>query len=179
MIEVWKDIRGYEGEYQVSNLGRVRSLDRIEIITDSLGRQYKRVLKGKLLSPNDNGSGYLTVQLGRKGGRHYIHRLVAEHFVDNPLSLPEINHIDNDTKNNTADNLEWVTRKQNICHMVKQNRHQKGSNHYRAKLNELLVIEIKQMLKQGISEKYIASKYGVKQATINDIKHKRTWKHVV
>jgi len=177
MTEIWKDIRGFEGKYQISNLGRVRSLDRFEIVTNPRGK-FKRFRKGKILSLNDNGHGYLTVKLGRKGGRHYVHRLVAEHFVDNPLNLPEINHIDNNTKNNVASNLEWTTRQDNILHMVKQNRQSKGSDRPKAKLKESDVVKIKEMLRQGMDITQIAERYKVHPTTIKDIRDNRTWKHV-
>ena len=106
MEEIWKDINGYEGVYQVSNLGRVKSLDRI--ITDK--NNHSRYIKGNYMSGVDNGHGYLTVMLrtNNTGVRRYIHRLVAQAFIPNPQNLPEVNHKDENRKNNIVTNLEWV-----------------------------------------------------------------------
>lgn len=100
--EVWKDVMGYEGYYQVSNQGRVRSLDRV--VSDTIGR--KRHIKGKLLHPKVNvKSGYLMVNL--RGKDCYMHRLVAQAFLPNPDNLPQVNHKDETRDNNCVDNLEW------------------------------------------------------------------------
>jgi hypothetical protein len=106
-MELWKDIKGYEGMYQVSNYGNVRSLDRY----DSIGR-FKT---GTILSEGDNGNGYKNVQLYKDGqGRmYYVHRLVAEAFIPNPDNLPQVNHMDEDKSNNCVTNLEWCTNEYN------------------------------------------------------------------
>ena len=91
--EVWKDIRGYEKYYQISNLGRVRSLDRI-IKDEKNNRTFN--IKGKIITPTDNGNGYLIIGLRKNGKRNnkYIHRLVAEAFFDKCDGQEYINHID-------------------------------------------------------------------------------------
>lgn len=105
MQEDWKDIIGYEGLYQVSNFGRVRSLDRI-----STSGQH---LKGKILKLV--GNPYMRIDLcaGNNKVSYIVHRLVAEAFIPNPNNLPCINHIDEDKTNNRVDNLEWCTYKYN------------------------------------------------------------------
>lgn len=107
MQEEWRDIAGYEGLYQVSNLGRVRSLDR-RVKHNSLGSIFCR---GCLMRPCNNRYGYPTVNLSKDGGkkRFTIHRLVAQAFIPNPNNLPEINHKDEGRTNNHVDNLEWCT----------------------------------------------------------------------
>ena len=109
MKEIWKDIQGYEGIYQVSNLGNVKSLDRLS----TNGRR----LKGKLLAKTAS-KGYVKVTLTNKNmsDNRDIHRLVAEAFIPNPDNKPQVNHIDEDKTNNTVDNLEWCTAKENINH---------------------------------------------------------------
>lgn len=104
--EIWKDIIDYEGLYQVSNLGRIKSLSRI--ITDK--NDYPKTIKEHYMVGSDNGHGYLTVMLSKNGRRvrKYIHRLVAQAFIPNPQNLPEVNHKDEDRKNNSLNNLEWV-----------------------------------------------------------------------
>ena len=106
--EVWKDVPNYEGLYQVSNLGRVKSLDRIVPFKDSLKR-----VKGTMLSQHLN-FGYCQVSLGRKGKKHRVHRLVAMAFIPNPNNFPIINHKDENPSNNCVDNLEWCDYAYNL-----------------------------------------------------------------
>lgn len=107
MTEIWKDIKDYEGLYQVSNYGRVRSLDRC----DNMGR----FMDGHILSIGDNGNGYKHVGLSKNGLQktEYVHRLVAKSFIPNPNNLPQVNHKDENPNNNCVDNLEWCTNKYN------------------------------------------------------------------
>ena len=130
MDEIWKDISGYEGAYQVSNLGRVRSLDRSRVVKDSHGGYMTRTDKGCMMTPNDNGHGYLAVGLAsgspRKRKNKYVHRLVAEAFCENHENKPDVNHKDYDRRNNRADNLEWVTEKENITYSVHRMRKPKA-----------------------------------------------------
>lgn len=121
MKEIWKALSGYEGIYEISNYGKVRSLDRYVMRTDGV-RNFK---KGKLLTHTLNGDGYPIVHLSKDGKsiRICVHILVAREFVANPNNLPEVNHIDFDRKNCRYDNLEWVTHHQNILHTIKAGRH--------------------------------------------------------
>ena len=98
--EIWKDILGYEGLYQVSNLGRVKSL---------------KYGKEKILKPRKNTKGYLSIKLYKNGLKktYYVHRLTAQTFIPNPNDLTEINHKDEDKENNRVENLEWCDRKYN------------------------------------------------------------------
>ncbi len=120
LTEVWKDIKGFEDCYQVSNLGNVRSLDRY---THNI-QGYKSFIKGRYLAKTDNGLGYLSVRLGSKDKvkHHYIHRLVAEHFLDSTLDFDssyEVNHIDHNKSNNCVTNLELISHKENMQKMFK------------------------------------------------------------
>lgn len=103
MIEIWKEIEGYEGLYEVSNLGRVKSL----------GNNKSR--KEKVLKPGNNGRGYIQVYLHKNGQKEklFVHRLVAQAFIPNTQNLPEVNHKDEDKTNNCVDNLEWVSSREN------------------------------------------------------------------
>lgn len=108
MEELWKDIEGYEGLYQVSSLGRVKSVKKV----DNLNRKVEE----KILKPGNNDRGYLQVSLYKNGKvkRYYVHRLVAQAFI--PNDIPErncIDHIDTNTQNNTIQNLRWCTSKEN------------------------------------------------------------------
>lgn len=104
LLEEWRDIRGYEGLYQVSNFGRVRSLDKI-----SRNRWGEYLLKGCVLAPLVGTKGYLLVRLYKNGSAKTlkIHRLVAEAFIPNPNNLPQVNHKDENKQNNVVSNLEW------------------------------------------------------------------------
>ena len=107
IIEEWRPVVGYEGLYEVSNIGRVRSLDRY---VKGKGKSYF-LHKGRVLSPGIKTEGYLIVRLQRR--MFYVHRLVTEAFLPNPDNLPEVNHKDEDKLNNRVDNLEWCTVKYN------------------------------------------------------------------
>lgn len=108
-MEIWKDIEGFEGYYQISNRGNVRSITRHDGVHERLGQAIKPVLKF---------NGYLQVGLRKHNKRKYvsIHRLVALHFLENPENKTQVNHIDCDKQNNNINNLEWVTPKENQKH---------------------------------------------------------------
>lgn len=114
MKEIWKDIVEYEGIYQVSNLGRVKSLERIVLSNGVAMKRKERVLK----SSNRQGYRQLTLAKNRSRVQKSVHRLVAEAFIPNPDNKKEINHIDGDKTNNIVDNLEWCTRRENAIHSV-------------------------------------------------------------
>ena len=120
MIEEWRPIEGYEGLYEVSSYGRVRSLDRYV----KNGCSY-RLHKGKVLSLLKGEYGYLQVNLHCNGKMYkkYVHRLVAETFLPNPDNLPEVNHKDEDKSNNRVDNLEWCNRKYNLSYGTRLERY--------------------------------------------------------
>ena len=112
----WRDVKGYEGLYQVSNTGQVRSLDRIVFQRHKDGGQARHIYKGKILKLSLQKNGYLTVDLHTGGNFHrmLVHRLVGEAFLMKPDGKDYINHKDSDTTNNNADNLEWCTQSENI-----------------------------------------------------------------
>jgi hypothetical protein len=120
-MEIWKDIKGYEGLYQVSNLGRVKSKER-RVNNHRCGAT--RNIREIVMNPWDNGNGYLVVSLNNKGNRknHYVHRLVAEHFIENPFECKYINHLDYNKHNNNADNLQWCTQAENVAYSVERMR---------------------------------------------------------
>lgn len=110
--EIWKEIKGYEGIYEISSYGNIRSIDRY--IYYKNGR--KQFYKGCLLSPVIGKRGYVIANLNKnnKGNKVPIHRLVAKAFIPNPNNLSEVNHKDEDKTNNKVENLEWCDRKYNM-----------------------------------------------------------------
>lgn len=113
MKEVWKDIVGYEGLYQVSNFGNVKSLEKYIV-----QKRRKYIKKESILKNNESPYGYLYVNLYKngKGKGFFVHRLVGIAFIPNPLKKPTINHIDGNKKNNCVCNLEWNTYLENNIH---------------------------------------------------------------
>lgn len=113
MQEIWKDIKEYEGLYQISNFGNVRSVDRVVRCNTGYAN-----IKGKLLKPTLTKKGYYKASLSKnsKEKKFFIHRLVALHFLENPFNKEQINHIDGNKINNRYDNLEFCTNYENYVH---------------------------------------------------------------
>lgn len=126
MNEVWKEIEGTNGMYQVSNFGRVKSVSR----TVKFGERYRDICD-TILKPRLHKNGYYTVCLFGKKNR-YIHRLVAETFIENPYNLPQINHKDEDKRNNAVWNLEWCDGLYNINYgsAIKRAIDEKSKRHF-------------------------------------------------
>jgi hypothetical protein len=175
---VRKNIDGFE-HYIIDSDGYVISKERY--ITESgSGKVYK--LRERVLKPHKAGKGYLVVNL-RKDNKtfgFYIHRLVAESFIENPNNFKVVNHIDGNKENNSIKNLEWCSYSANNQHAYDTGLRGRGSNHYKSKLTEEDVIEIKHLyFYENVKRSEIYKLFpNVHRATIHDVLSGKTWKHI-
>jgi len=171
--EQWKDIDGYEGLYQVSNFGRVKSF-----VVTKKGRIRKGV----------PALGYPQVQLKGNGDGSFetgkIHRLVAIAFIPNPDNLPEVNHIKGDRGDCRAWRLEWSTASDNMKHAyrelgkVNNLANQKGESHYNAKFKKEDILNIRELAQQGKTPTEIANLYNERTGAICRIINRTRWAHI-
>ena len=181
MKEEWKDIKGYERLYQVSNYGRVRSYDREVIQKHYSGCDTTHIYKGKVMKLRQNKNGYMIAYLtkNKRQTKYLVHRLVAEAFIPHEPNKNYVNHLDNDSTNNNVTNLEWCTQSENIKYAydngTKTPPHQKRIEQYY--LNG-------DYIKTWDSQSKIEKELGVKQANISKVclgKRKQTggyvWKY--
>ena len=146
--EIWKDIAGYEGKYQVSNLGRVRSLPRTFLDVN----RRKQMFRGRVLKQMMRKNGYMVVTFYESGKFHQmmVHRLVADAFIPNPNNLPLINHKDEDKTNNRVDNLEWCSAQYNNTY---------NNIHYRSKEKRR-----KAVIQMTLDDEFVAEYESVSEA---------------
>lgn len=166
-LELWRNVVGYEDLYQVSNLGRVKRI-----------KSGQGAVIGKILRQGITG-GYSFVRLSRetKVSMFYVHRLVAFAFLGQPLTPEhEVNHINSIRNDNRVENLEWVTSSQNKKHAFKYGfGDHSGEKHPMAKLTWEKVWHIRELLKEGLLQREIASLYGVDTNTIGKIHRQESW----
>jgi hypothetical protein len=160
--EKWLPIIGFEGLYEISSKGNVKSL---------------YFNKERIMKPCKDGWGYLTAYIAKDNikKRVKIHRFVALYFVPNQDKKPFVNHIDNNKLNNNAENLEWCTQKENIQHAIRQNRMVHGEQQHCCKLTSKDVLEIRE---SKLTHLELSKKYKVHSATISAIKTRKIWKHL-
>lgn len=127
----WKDIKGYEGLYQISDKGLVISKSRMIITVDGK----TRFVKGRLMKLRKHDDGYRFVSLCRNGKskNHYVHRLVAEAFIPNEHSKPEVNHLNGNKTCNRVENLAWATHAENVQHAYDTGLSKKSLGRYNAR----------------------------------------------
>lgn len=165
MDEIWKDIEGYEGLYQVSNLGRVRSLLRINRCFD---KTYIR--KGKVLKGMSDKDGYSYVLLSKEGvqRKFLIHRLVAKHFILNPQNFPQVNHKNEVVNDNRLENLEWCDCVYNIRYGTGvKRRAELQTNKHGAKVVLQFTLD-GEFIREFPSTMEIVRVYGFRQSHINE-----------
>lgn len=180
-LEIWKDIPGFEGMYQCSSEGRIRSLDRV-IHSNNKWNSYSKIEESKVLKPIFNRSGYQQVVLYRDGvgTRSTVHRWVALTFIPNPEDKRNVNHIDGCKTNNKVSNLEWNTTSENALHAYKTglNVSNKGEKHGMAKLIASQVHRIRTLYELGYRKAYIARMFEVSFGAIDLIVKRKNWKHI-
>lgn len=161
-MENWKDIQGYE-DYQVSDLGNVK------MTANSASR------KERILKPLNHPKGYFRVGLykNKKVKFFFIHRLVATHFIENPENKATINHINGDKSNNSIQNLEWNTYRENMNHSIENNLSSCGERNAKAKLN---IEQVREIRNSNLLNSELCEKFKVSKSTIDNIKSNRTWK---
>jgi hypothetical protein len=182
MNEMWKDLPGYEGLYQVSNLGKVKSLPKYRRTGQGMV-----LYKEKIMSPSPCKKRlYLNLSLVDSSGKKRqfdVHRLVALTFLPQILAKTHVNHKDCNRLNNRVDNLEWCTPKENAQHALKMGRYyiSRGEENYGAKLKEEDIKEIRSRYRKYDLQnggKALAKEFGVSNVTIHYVVHKLKWSHI-
>lgn len=192
-MEVWKDIKNYEGVYQVSNLGRVKRLATTTIMRNQTCC-WEQPLEERVFTPSPSRQGYpqVVLTMGNNKRTARVHRLVAEHFLKPPseelvqdclktgLSYVPVNHIDNNPANSRVENLEWCNIKHNNdwCRETRRARYDKntGDSNFNNILSKDDVLKIVELVKGGkLSQTEIAEQFGVKQITVSNIWKGRSW----
>lgn len=169
---LWKAVVGFEGYYEVSDQGEIRSIDRIDCAG---ARRKERVLK-----PGPSGFGYLSVDLSVNGKskRVRIHKMVLEAFVGKCPPGMECCHGDSNRANNKLSNLRWDTKKSNAEDREKAGNTAKGSTHGQSVIDEAIAKKVKIMLADGKKPSYIAEELGIKRHIVANIKQNHSWRHV-
>ncbi|MHB8096079.1 MAG: NUMOD4 domain-containing protein [Erysipelotrichaceae bacterium] len=170
MEEIWKDVKNFEGLYQISNLGNVKSLKKMHGVL---------LKEERILKPSLSKHGYRKVNLCKCSKFTYIvvSRLVAINFIDNPYNKPQVNHIDGIKTNDNVNNLEWCTASENLIHAYKtglKNSH--GENHSGHKLINEQILLIRNT--NNISNREIARLYNISPASVTNIKKHKSWNHL-
>lgn len=177
--EIWQPIKGYEGYYEVSNLGRVRSLDRY-VHKNNGSVQF---WKGRVCALWTDKNGYKALSLRKNHTDSFrrVCRLVAETFIPNPENKPTVNHINGIKDDDRVENLEWNTYSENMQHAydTKLNENPKGEDHHLVKITEEDVKTIREIYASGkMNQRELAELYGLRQPAISRIIHKKRWKHI-
>ena len=175
MTEAWRPIPGYEGIYEVSSLGRVRSLDRVIIRKDGQRRFYRGVMITGAVKPD--GYRMIHLSVNRQCASFNLHRIVALLFVDNPDDLPEVNHKNGDKLDNRAENLEWTTRGLNILHAYRTGlrKQPSGEDSNLSKLDWATADRIRQLAADGLRTSLIAEQVGLSPGHVRKIVRGDLW----
>lgn len=178
MEEIWKDVVGFEGYYRISNLGNLKSVDRI--VRVSIASQ--RIVRSQAIIPHVDYLGYKRVRLCKNGPKFHakIHRLVCQAFLPNPENKPHVNHKNSNPSDNRLENLEWCTQSENMLHCFREGGRmpKMGSGNGKSKLTEDSVLKIRELFDNGTRKFILAKMFFVDSKTIRDILLNKTWKHL-
>lgn len=174
-VEIWKDVIGFEGIYQVSNLGRVKSLKRTKKDTIGRVREYPEIVLKQMLSEK----GYLQVNLYilSRNVPQRVARVVAQSFIPNPENKSQVNHINGIKTDNRVENLEWNTSLENIRHSIVNNL-KKTARGEQSGASKFKDEDIRYIRESNKIKYHLAKEYNVCITTITNIKNKITWKHI-
>lgn len=170
MEEIWKPVIGYEGWYEISNLGRIKRV--------MVGRSTRinRILKSSI---NKKGYAYVKLFKHKVGRCVKVNRLVASVFLRNPNNKKLVHHKNGIKNMDHADNLEWVTDRENKLYAIRDFGHYLGENNGKTKLKEFEVLEILKLTKTtNLTHASISKQYNISVQTIHNISMRRTWKHL-
>ena len=178
IIEEWRPVVGYEGFYEVSNRGQVRSLS--WMTKHWQGGQ--RTKPARMLAQVPHWKGYFHVSIrtpGEEGKAAQVHRLVAAAFMPKPSPAHQVNHKDGDKHNNNIENLEWVTQRENTKHAYENGLCPRGERHPKARLNPEAVRRIRALRAEGTSLRTIAANFGISRGALHNIFVGKSWRHVL
>ncbi|PTK22497.1 NUMOD4 domain-containing protein [Staphylococcus hominis] len=181
MTEEWKDVEGFPN-YMISNCGRLYSKTHVTVFEDGRRRKFE----GQFIKIYKSKNGYSIARLSHKGVKKtkYIHRLVANHFIEKNSGKNEINHKDGNKSNNKIENLEWCTSKENKVHgwqnkLYKPHNNMRGTKHGNCKMSEKQVLEIRKLYDEKKKTlKELSLLFNAPHSTIQKIVYRKTWKNL-
>jgi len=183
-MEIWKDAVGYEGLYEISSFGRVKTLEKI--LPHNKFKHITCVFKEKIMKISLDTKGYPSIVLRKNGipKTLRVHRLMTEAFIPNPENKAYVNHINGIKHDNMLENLEWSTPSENESHAyrtkLKNSNSILGVKHFKAKLTEKDILEIREKFgNKTHTAKELAEEYGIGKRNIWYIHNRQLWNHVL
>lgn len=178
--EIWQPVVGYEGCYEVSNLGRIKSTERTHVAIHPITKELCSFTRKEALKKTQlRKDGYVQVRLSKCTPKTLlVHRLVLESFVGPRPNGFHSCHKDGNKTNNTLANLRWGTVFENAQDRIEHGTQARGESHGKAKLNEISVLQIRELAEAGYSSSELGFRFGVEPSTVKQIVRKVRWAHV-